>query len=127
VVAGVGVADGASIRFVLRSLDAVLGFLSDSVDVPSEDESAGRVTLTKTPSGERFDWQMVFGNLLRVHNSPRAPKNAAVAVPYRGSWFYIDDSDPDSKSTFSLLADIFELQSGEIKSTAPVLTLPAVP
>ncbi|WP_293688025.1 hypothetical protein [Thiolapillus sp.] len=46
------------------------------------------------------------------------------AVHSRGSRFYIDDSDLESKSTFSLPGQLFALQSGQLKSTAPVLTLP---
>ena len=45
-------------------------------------------------------------------------------VHSRGSRFYIDDSDLESKSTFSLPGQLFALQSGQLKSTAPVLTLP---
>jgi hypothetical protein len=47
-----------------------------------------------------------------------------VAVQYRGSWFYIDDSDLSSKSTFNLLGQLFELQAGEAGGSVPLLTLP---
>jgi hypothetical protein len=50
--------------------------------------------------------------------------NAAVRTRYRGSWFYIDDSDLDSKSTFTLLGQLTNLQAGDLPSTAPLLTLP---
>lgn len=36
----------------------------------------------------------------------------------------IDDSDLDSKSTFTLLAQLLELQSGDVKAAGPLLTLP---
>lgn len=42
----------------------------------------------------------------------------------RGSWFYIDDSDLDSKSTFSMLMQLFALQSGNSDGMTPVLTIP---
>jgi hypothetical protein len=45
-------------------------------------------------------------------------------VNYRGHWFYIDDSDLESKSTFTLLARIFALQAGKAEGIVPVLTLP---
>jgi hypothetical protein len=127
IVTGVGASDGTNIKVVLRSFNSVLSFLSDSVDTPVGDESSGHVTITKTQAGERFDWQLVFGNLLHIHTAQQQPKNAAVAVRYRGAWFYIEDSDLDSKSTFNLLGDIFAMQAGEIKTTAPVLTVPALP
>jgi hypothetical protein len=49
---------------------------------------------------------------------------AAVAVQYRGSWFYIDDADLGSKATFSLLSQLFALQAGKVAGIAPLLTLP---
>jgi len=82
------------------------------------------VTVTKDEQDNRFDWRQVTGELMHIHWSEQRPKNAYVTVSYRGRWFYIDDSDLTSKSTFSLLMQLFALQAGEIKSTAPVLTLP---
>ena len=50
---------------------------------------------------------------------------AAVAVRYRGAWFYIDDRDIDSKYTFRLMEQVGSILPGEIeKGPAPVLTLP---
>jgi len=45
-------------------------------------------------------------------------------VRYRGTWFYIDDADLNSKSTFGLLSYLFYLQAGDIKTFTPALTLP---
>ncbi len=89
-----------------------------------EDESEGRVTVTTDEHGNRFDWRQVTGELMHIRWSDKRPKNAYVTVSYRVRWFYIDDSDLTSKSTFSLLMQLFALQAGEIKSTSPVLTLP---
>ena len=36
--------------------------------------------------------------------------DAAVAVKYDGDWFYIEETDLDSKSTFNLLLELFKLQ-----------------
>jgi len=107
-----------------RSLMGSLFFASQSVEVPPDDEQAARVTVTKDEQDNRFDWRQVTGELMHIHWSEQRPKNAYVTVSYRGRWFYIDDSDLTSKSTFSLLMQLFALQAGEIKSTAPVLTLP---
>jgi hypothetical protein len=71
-----------------------------------------------------FDWGEVTGGLMDIRSSKQQPSNAYVAIDYRGSWFYIDDSDLTSKSTFSLLMQLFALQAGEVKSTVPILTLP---
>ncbi len=107
-----------------RSLNSILFYLSQSVVTPEKDELAGRVTVTRDEKGKRFDWQEVTGGLMRIGSSSLPPGNAYVSVPYRGSWFYIDDSDLTSKSTFSLLMQLFALQAGDVKSTGPILTLP---
>jgi len=112
------------IAAVPRSLMGSLFYVSQSVEVPLDDERTGRVTVTKDTQGNRFDWREVVGGLMDIHSSEQQPKYAYAAVRYRGNWFYIDDSDLASKSTFSLLMQLFALQAGEIKSTAPVLTLP---
>ncbi|WP_456371755.1 hypothetical protein [Thiolapillus sp.] len=107
-----------------RSFAGVLYFLSQSVMVPQQDIDAGRVTVTHDDQGRVFDWNRVTGGLMKILSSKEEPDNAAVKIHYRGNWFYIDDSDLDSKSTFSLLGQLFSLQSGDIKSSGPVLTLP---
>ena len=113
-----------SINLRFRSLAGVMYFLSQSVQIPEEDVAAGRVTVTRDEAGQVFDWQQVTEGVMRIKSSPQAPDNASVAVKYRNSWFYIDDSDLDSKSTFALLGQVYQRQSGEAKTIAPVLTLP---
>jgi len=107
-----------------RSLMGVLFLLSQGVSVPSEDEETGRVTVTMDEDGHRFDWSEILGDLFCVPFSRTRPANAAVAVDHRGTWFYIPDNDDSSKSTFTLLGQLFSLQSGDVESTKPVLTLP---
>ncbi|MEM7543155.1 MAG: hypothetical protein AAF384_16445 [Pseudomonadota bacterium] len=113
-----------TINLQTRSFMGVLYFLSQGVSVPGSDLSSGRVTQTLDDSGNAFDWSQVTAGLLAVQSSAQAPKNPAVALDYRGHWFYIDDSDLDSKSTFSLLGLLYALQSKGNQSAAPVLTLP---
>ena len=98
-------------------------YLSQSIEIPKRDVLKGKVTLTKNLKGEDFDWFEVTGELLTIRSSGEEPSNAIVRIFYRDTWFYIDDSDMDSKSTFSLLTQIYSLQSGTIKSTEPILTI----
>ncbi len=109
---------------VPRSLIACFFYVSQAVEVPAGDERAGRVTVTKDTDGNRFDWQDLLGGLFRIQSAAQQPENAYTAVKYRSSWFYIDDSNLTSKSTFVLLMQLFALQAGEVKSTGPILTLP---
>jgi len=112
------------IAAVPRSLMGSLFYVSQSVEVPQEDERMRRVTVTRDVGEDRFDWREVTGGLMHIHSSKRQPTNTYLAIYYRGSWFYIDDDDLTSKSTFSLLMQLFALQAGEVKATVPILTLP---
>ena len=62
--------------------------------------------------------------LLQIRSALKKPVDPAASVWYRGSWFYIDDSDLSSKSTMSLLTQLLALQSAEMQKIVPVLTLP---
>jgi hypothetical protein len=107
-----------------RSLLGMMYYLSHAAETPEEDRADGKVTLTRYASGKPFNWSDVTGDILKIHSQSTRPAQAAMAVYYRSNWFYIDDSDLQSKSTFSLLAQIFSLQSGNAKDKGPVLTLP---
>jgi len=94
------------------------------VEPPFKDQEEGRVTITRDSNGNEFDWREVTGDLMQIRSSRLESENAYIFVYYRGFWFYIDDSDLTSKSTFSLLTQLFALQSGDVKSMGPILTLP---
>ena len=111
------------IKVVTRSLLGVLFYLSQSVEAPEQDIKDGKVTRTLKENGDAFDWRELTGGLLQIKSKPHRPENATLMVFYRDTWFYIDDSDLNSKSTFSLLTQIYSLQSGSIKSTEPILTI----
>ena len=116
--------ESEQIQVVTRSLLGVLFYLSQGVEAPEQDVKEGKVTRTLKKSGEVFDWKEVTGDLLRVRSKSNRPDNTTLRVFYRGTWFFIQDSDLKSKSTFSLLSQIFSLQAGKIKDTTPLLTLP---
>jgi hypothetical protein len=97
-----------------RSLLGILAALSQTVDVPAAHDG---VLTTATPEGG--DWDAVIGGLFQVHTAPTQPENAAVAVFYRGAWFYIDDADLQSKSTFDLVHHLFALQAARGAAGAP--------
>ncbi len=113
-----------SIAFETRSLMGILFFLSQAVEVPESHADLGWITQTVDANSEPFDWARVTGNLLRIRTAWRRPAHSAVAVKYRGAWFYIDDAELSSKSTFALLSQLFALKAGNAKTEKPVLTLP---
>lgn len=108
-----------------RSLLQVLFFVSHGVDVPAADLAGG---VAPSTADGRFDWQQVLGGLFKVECCPCSAKDpppacAAVAVQYRGHWFYVDARDRDTKATFALLVELTRLDVGGGKA-APILTLP---
>ena len=105
--------DKQSTDIVTRSLLGIMFYLSQAVEVPEPDLEEGRVVVTKTDNGEVFNWAEITGGLLRIHNSVNRPEDARLLIFYRNYWFYINDSDLTSKSTFSLLAQIYALQAGD--------------
>lgn len=98
-----------------RSLYSALYFLADGVDVPARDVAAAR---SRSPGGPDE-------GLFRVRTSAAEPPDAAVKVRYRSTWFYIADTDGDSKVTFALLSMLLTLQSGDTAKVAPLIMLPA--
>ena len=118
--------DGDKLYFETRSLREMLFFLSQGVEVPQQHIDEGKVTVTKDADGAIFDWASVTGKfmIVKASSSPISPSNSYVAVQYRGQWFYIEDNDLNSKSTFSLLMQLYNLQSGDSKGNGLILTLP---
>lgn len=108
----------------LRSLLSAFYFMSAGVDVPEPDARSGRAMITRDKDGQPFDWSLVVGDLVNVRSQADEPNNARIAVKYRGSWFYIDDSDLNTKYTFLLLEQLAALLGGKVEKTGPVLTLP---
>ena len=113
--------NGLAVR--TRSMMGILFYLSHNSEVPATHKEAGLVTQTKGKDDSVFDWNKVTGDLFRVRSSASKPLSSFVAVPYRGNWFYIADNDLESKSTFMLLTQLFNLQAGQIKTVAPALTI----
>jgi len=109
-----------------RSLLQALYYVSHGVEIPAEHIEGSLATITRDPSGQPFDWTSLMSDLFRVRaiKADEKPANAHVAVPYKGYWFYIDQTDQDSKSTFSLLMELSRLELTGKQGSGPVLTLP---
>ena len=123
----------------IRSISSLLDYLSQHVEAPQQHQDNRLVTVTTlktndvsdgtdTPAGRRFS----------VKAKTERPDNAYIATYYRSHWFYIEDADLESKSTFMLLRELFDLQDGldlqdgqtesrmpaRTRDRRPVLTLP---
>lgn len=116
--------EGQFLQIKSRTVLGALFYLSQSVQVPKAHVDAGLVTVTRYENGTPFDWQEVSGKHLQVYCSKSKPKCAAVSVCYRGHYFYIDDTDLNSKTSFMLLSKLFDFQAKPIGGSMPALTIP---
>ncbi len=109
-----------------RSLLQGLFFVSHGVEVPPEHASRGVARTTLDAAGQPFDWQRVMAGFFTVRSSAGAerPPGAHVAIQYRDFWFYIDETDLETKSTFTLLMELARLNLTDKGGTKPLFTLP---
>lgn len=119
-----GLPRSGEISLAGRSLLGVLFFLSHGVDAPQDHVSRGLVTVTASPDAQGLDWSTVTGNLLHIRSSASVPPDAFTRIRYRNHWYSIEDSDLQSKATFSLLTYLFSLQAAGTPEGSPLLTVP---
>ncbi|MDZ4165243.1 MAG: hypothetical protein U1C55_08955, partial [Smithellaceae bacterium] len=115
----------ARIPIKLKSFFEMLLDLALYVDVPAEEQLKQIARpFIKPSAGEITTRKGLHSGLIKVRHQWTEPGDAYVAVPYRGRWFYIADDDLPSKAYLMLAGSIFSLQSGDLQTAAPVLTLP---
>jgi len=115
-----------SLDLETRSLLQALYYVSHGIDIPPEHATGGLVTVTLDATGQAFDWSQVMHGFFRVHwaQGHARPPGAHVAVKYKDYWFYIEDTDQETKSTFSLLTELARLDLTGKTGTEPQLILP---
>jgi hypothetical protein len=120
-VTGTGATNDREVAVVTRSLMQQLVALAGQVEVPAEDLARGAAT----PGWESMPVRDENHRLIRIRSSKSRPDHPAVAIAYRGHWFWIDDNDLKSKRVFAFMMMLFTLADSGDKDRAPVLTIPA--
>ena len=110
------------IKIYGRSLYEILGAIGAEIHVPEMDVE--RQVVYATPDFKTFG-EDEPGALIEVHASSEKPTGAFITVRYRGSWFWIDDSDYFSKRLFAVLMGLFMITESGGGDFAPILTIPA--
>ncbi|HTP50048.1 MAG TPA: hypothetical protein VMK42_05065 [Anaeromyxobacteraceae bacterium] len=118
---GITPKDDKEVAILTRSMLEILLDLSSYVEVPLEHVVQHRAA----PGIETAEVQKELLPLLRVHNGASKPNDAFAATPYRGRWFWIDDTDLQSKGVFSFLMFLFTVSETGTRAVSPVLTIPA--
>jgi hypothetical protein len=121
VVYGVVPRNSKEIALQTRSLLEVLIDLSADIEVPAAHVEEQRVSPTHV---EKSDARGTIPPLIRIRNSSEKPGDAFVSIPYRNSYFWIDDRDMRSKKIFSFLMFVFTLVETGEKGAAPIVTIP---
>lgn len=103
-----------------RSLLQMMGALSEQVVVPPEHVAQG----VSTKGIAQAQGTLALRRLFRVSSSAKRPPNAYVAVRYRDYWYWVDDSDLESKRVFALLLLFFSFGDTKSVENLPVLTVP---
>jgi hypothetical protein len=100
-----------------RSYLQILYAVAATINVPDGDVSSGRTRKTVV------DDPLAGRSTVEVRSSTNAPANSHVKAKYNGRWFWIDDSDFDSKRAFSLLLIILTLSERNASQPPPVLAV----
>jgi len=110
------------IDLMTRSMLQVMLELAATVQVPEAEVAEGRAAaglVDSQPPGaaERPAVTILSGE--------SAPKDACVSIEYRGRWYWVPDTDIQSKFTFGFVMLLFSISGTGAKSGAPVVTVPA--
>ena len=119
-----GFDEKGNVGILPRSILSCMTYLSHNVQVPQRDLDAHRAESYSIEKYDSEEIKKLFHGLMTVCNAPNKPKEFYVCIKYRNTWFYIKDDDLNSKKTFMLLLELYNLQSGRRKDKGPILTLP---
>jgi hypothetical protein len=109
--------DDTEIAMTTRSLLQILIELATQINAPQEHVTEGRTVPSMSWGDEN--------SLININHSTEKPEDAFVAVRYRDYWFYIDDRDLKSKTTFTFVMILFSVTETGGKEGLPLVTIPA--
>jgi hypothetical protein len=105
-----------------RSMLQVMLELGVLAQVPEADVATGRAVPGSTSAPAV---QPMVPPLLNILSGTSPPSDTYVAVPYKGRWFWIADTDVRSKLLFGSVMLLFSVSDVGVKSPSPVVTVPA--
>jgi hypothetical protein len=105
-----------------RSMLEIMLEFAATVQVPEADVADGKAGPGAVSSRPE---EALGGPPIRIFVGDLAPKDASVAVQYNNRWFWIADTDIQSKTTFGIVMLLFSISETGIKGGAPIVTIPA--
>ena len=102
-----------------RSMLQILQAFASYVEVPDQHLQQGLAApaFEHDPPEQR--------DIGRIHSGPQKPEGAYIAVPYRGQWFWVDDSDLQAKRALTAVMFFFTLSDTGNTERLPLVTIPA--
>jgi hypothetical protein len=113
-----GATRAREIPVLTRSLLDVLSAVAAEVQVPDEDVRDGRTNMTLQGPDN-------FRPCIVIQSGPAQPQTSYAAVRVSDRWYWISDTDFQSKIAFSLLEILKSIAEGTRSTALPVLTIPA--
>jgi hypothetical protein len=112
-----------------RSILNLMLYLTAGIQVPPELENLAPTAydVVEQLDGLSTTEYMVYPSaVFTVYSGKENPKSASVAVRHEGFWFWIENTDRNSKTTFSLLEYLIRLQDAKSSNNSPgvLLTIP---
>lgn len=108
------------VAMLTRSMMEIMLQLGFGIDLPAAHAAAGRALPGQWQPGDAQATPLVH-----IHSGTEAPAEVYAAVPYKGYWYWIDDTDIASKRSFTFLMILFSLAETGQTTAAPVVTVPS--
>jgi len=118
IVYGAGMPASGEISILTRPMMSILEQLAIQVDVPAADVEDGQTTPSIGNIG------IEHRPVVIVHSGIKAPRDVFVAIQYHRTWFWVSNTDFDSKVAFSIVQILLALTQTTNASGA-IITIPA--
>jgi hypothetical protein len=110
----------SQVAMLTRSMMDIMLQLGFGIDLPAGHAADGRASPGRRQAGEQLAKPLVH-----IRSGMEEPPDAYAAVSYKGHWYWIDDTDIASKSTFTFLMILSSLAETGQTTAAPVVTVPS--
>lgn len=118
VVYGSGSPSPGTVSILTRPILGVLGQIASEIEVSPQDVAEHRTIPTVD------DTAILSRPTIIIHNGEKPPRDAFSSVRYHGRWYWIADTDFDSKLAFSVMQTLVSLAE-TTQPSGTVVTIPA--
>ena len=108
------------VAILSRSMLEIMLQLGFGIELPATHATDGRALPGRWKPGDAKTKPLVY-----IRSGTKAPADAYAAVPYKGYWYWIEDTDIASKRAFTFLLILFSLAETGQSSAAPIVTVPS--